>query len=152
MVLYNIIPRKKNNALRNNDPFFGERFGSLFDEFFGGNETALAGFTPRLDVSENDKELTVEAELPGMDEKDVKVSLEDGLLTIEGEKKEETEKDENGYHHVERSYGSFRRTIPFDAKIDEDKVKAKFKKGVLSITMPKAAEAKEKAKRIQIGN
>lgn len=154
MVLYNIIPRKKNNALRVNDPFefFSNRMSHFFDEIFGESETALTAFSPRLDVSENEKEFSVTVELPGVDQKDLKLSLENGYLTIEGEKKEETESTEKGYHHVERTYGSFHRAIPFDSEIEEDKIKAKFRKGVLTVKLPKVPQAKNEAKAIPISN
>lgn len=154
MVLYNIIPRKKNNALRVNDPFdfFSSRMSNFFDEIFGETETALTAFSPRLDVSEDEKEFSVTVELPGVDQKDLKLSLENGYLTIEGEKKEETESNENGYHHVERSYGSFHRAIPFDSEIEEGKIKAKFRKGVLTVKLPKAPQPKNEVKTIPISS
>ena len=152
MVLYNIIPRRKNNALRVNDPFgfFSDRMSNFFDGVFGETQTALAAFSPRLDVTENDKEISVTVELPGVDQKDLKLSIENGYLTIEGEKKEETESKEKGYHHIERSFGTFRRVISLNAKIEENKVKAKFRKGVLTIKLPKTPQPKNEAKTIPV--
>lgn len=97
---------------------------------------------PALEMKENDSEVTVRAELPGIDPKEVDVSLERGYLTIKGEKKQEKKQEKENYLHVETSYGSFSRTIPVPADIDPDKVRAGYKKGVLTITMPKKETAK----------
>lgn len=105
---------------------------------------------PLIDVEEDDKQLTISAELPGVEEKDIKLSLNQGVLTIRGEKKQEKDVKEAGYHLVERSYGSFSRSlgIPFEA--DPQEVKADFKNGVLHITIPKSAVAGKKAYEIPI--
>ena len=92
----------------------------------------------------------MKAELPGLEEKDVEVLLDNETLTIKGEKKEEKEDKGKGYYHVECSYGSFHRVIPLPAGIDQKKVQAQFKNGVLNITLPKAEEAKAKGKKIPI--
>jgi len=107
---------------------------------------------PSIDVSETDKEVEVKADLPGMDEKDIEVSLSDGVLTIKSERKaEKEEKDEKkSFHRVERSYGLYRRSVSLPCEIDENKVKADFSKGVLTVTMPKSAKAKSKVKKITI--
>lgn len=107
---------------------------------------------PTIDVSESDKELTVTAELPGVAEQDMNLSLENNVLTIKGEKRAETKKDdeEKKYHLVERSYGSFQRSIPLSFKADPDSVKANFKNGVLKITVQKPPEAAQKSNRIPI--
>ena len=139
---------------------FHSEIDRLFDDFmsdFGGWRTRLprpfdTEQMPSIDVSETDKEVEVKADLPGMDEKDIEVSLSNGILTIKGERKAEKEdKDEKkNFHRVERSYGLYRRSIALPAEIDEDKVKASFDKGVLSVTMPKTAQAKSKVKKIAI--
>ena len=107
--------------------------------------------TPSIDVSETDTEMTVDAELPGVEENDIDVTLTDNLLTIRGEKKQEKEEKKKDYRLTERSYGSFSRsmTLPFDA--DPNKIKAAFKDGVLTITLPKPPEVKAKVKKIAIG-
>ena len=141
-----------------------EPFGSLrrdmermFEDFsreWGWSPSAAPGAgmatAPRLDVSETDTELKIEAELPGVDEKDVEVVLTNDRLTIKGEKKHEKEEKKKDYHLVERSYGSFARTVglPFDA--DPEQVKASFANGVLTVTLPKPPEVKAKEKKIQI--
>ena len=139
------------------DPFraLQRRMDRLFDDFAGDYQWPFANgrgaLTPTIDVSETDKEMTVEAELPGVDEKDIDVTVTDNLLTIKGEKKQEKEEKKKDYHLTERSYGSFSRsmTLPFDA--DPAKIKAAFKGGVLKITLPKPPEVKAKVKKIAIG-
>lgn len=134
----------------------------LFDDFFGSLETDLAwprGKTLRnradawslnVDVSENEHEVRIVADVPGMEEKDIDVELSDNLLTIKGEKREERDEKEADYHVVERSYGSFQRSIPLPSGMEPDKAKAKFKNGVLTITVPKSPEAKVSRKQIPI--
>jgi HSP20 family protein len=102
-------------------------------------------------VRETDTELVVEAELPGMDEKDVSVTLNNGVLTLKGEKKSEREEKKDNCHLMERSYGSFQRSFQVADTIDADKVKAAFEKGVLKVTLPKRPEAVKAEKRIPIG-
>ncbi|OPY09605.1 MAG: Spore protein SP21 [Syntrophaceae bacterium PtaB.Bin095] len=141
-------------------PFFSlqREMNRIFDDFFQGWDVApfagpsarLAAFHPSIDVKESDKEISVKAELPGLEEKDVEVLLDNETLTIKGEKKEEKEDKGKGYYHVECSYGSFHRVIPLPAGIDQKKVQAQFKNGVLNITLPKAEEAKAKGKKIPI--
>jgi len=132
----------------------------LFDEFMSGTRPWRSGLrfwdegelVPKVDVSETDKEVQVKADLPGIDEKDIEVTLSDGVLTIKGERKEEKEeKDEKkSYHRVERSYGLYSRSIALPSEVEEDKVKAEFAKGVLTIKMPKSAKAKSKVKKISV--
>jgi len=92
----------------------------------------------------------VSAELPGMDEKDIHIKLEKDVLKLCGEKKSAVEEKENTYHRVERSYGSFERVIPFNTQLDEDKVSAVFKNGVLTVTLPKAKEVIKTSRTITI--
>jgi len=99
-----------------------------------------AGYTPRVDVSETDKEIQVAAELPGMGKEDIEVSLQEDQLVIRGEKKEEKKEENRNYVRTERSYGSFTRVIPLTAPVREEQVDAVFKDGVLKITLPKAAD------------
>lgn len=106
---------------------------------------------PSIDVRETETEFVVEAELPGMDEKDVSVTLNNGILTLKGEKKSEREEKKDDYHLMERSYGSFQRSFRVADAVDADKVNASFDKGVLTVTMPKRPEAVKTEKRIPIG-
>jgi HSP20 family protein len=103
---------------------------------------------PSLEVSETDKEVRVAAELPGLEENDVEVLLEDGGLTIRGEKKAESEDKER--HFSERFYGRFERRIPLGFEAEEEKVSAAFKNGVLTVTVPKTAEAQKSMRRVPI--
>ncbi|MBF0343802.1 MAG: Hsp20/alpha crystallin family protein [Nitrospirae bacterium] len=107
-------------------------------------------FNPSVNITESDKEIKVSAELPGMDEKDIDVSITQDSLTIKGEKKEEKQEEATGYYHVERSYGAFSRTIPLPCELDHNKIEASFKKGVLVITLPKTAEACKEKRKITI--
>lgn len=121
----------------------------LFDEFsrgfslgpFGAFDEPWEVFGPRINVVESDKELKVSAELPGMDEKDIEVTLSRDLLTLSGEKTGEKEDKGKNYYRMERSYGSFRRSISIPCEIDADKVEATLKKGVLTVTLPKKVGA-----------
>jgi HSP20 family protein len=105
---------------------------------------------PDLDIRENTKAITIEAELPGVDEKDVTVTLANGVLTIKGEKKQEKEEKGESYHLSERTFGSFERSIRLPDTIDESKVEAKFDKGVLKVTAAKKPEAVQSERKIQI--
>lgn len=105
---------------------------------------------PDIDETEDDKAIHISIELPGMDEKDVDVTLTGRELTIRGEKKQEEELREKDYFLRERTYGSFRRTLELPVDIDESAIEASFRKGVLSLTLPKTAEAQQKIKHIEI--
>lgn len=140
------------------DPFTSMRrdVERLFEDFsrgLGWSPPALAqtGTAPRIDISETETELNIEAELPGVEENDVELILSDGRLTIKGEKKHEKEEKKKDYHLVERSYGSFARTLSLPFDVDPEQIKASFDKGVLKVTVPKPAEIKAKEKRIPIG-
>ncbi|MDX2265506.1 MAG: Hsp20/alpha crystallin family protein [Hyphomicrobiales bacterium] len=104
----------------------------------------------RVDVDDNDKEITVTAELPGMNDADVDVSISNGLLTIRGEKKSDREAEKNGVLVRERIYGAMERTVPLPDGIDPNAAKATFRNGVLTITIPKSAELQANTKRIPI--
>ena len=117
----------------------------LFDRFLKPEwpeMPTLGEWEPTLDVGETKDALTVKAELPGVEQKDIGVSLQDGVLTIKGEKEAEKEEKDKRYHRVERSYGAFFRSISLPAAVEADKVTATFKDGVLTVTLPKAPEAK----------
>jgi HSP20 family protein len=102
------------------------------------------GWTPAVDMVDHDDEIVLRADLPGLDEKDIEVRVHDHVLTIQGERKEETEEKKEDYYYSERSYGAFARTLSLPAGVEADKVKATFKKGVLEVHLPKAKEAKVK--------
>lgn len=131
----------------------------LFDDFFDDfglparrSERNLfpATFSPRVDVTETDKEVHVSAELPGMDEKNITVEMDDTAITVRGEKREEKEEKGKNWYTREQSYGAFHRVIPLPANVDGEKAKAKFKNGVLTITAPKREEDTVKRKSITV--
>jgi HSP20 family protein len=125
---------------------FKTEMDRLFDRFIEpvwSQMPALGGeWEPKVDVSETKDTITVKAEVPGVDQKDIAVSLQDGVLTIKGEKEEEKEEKDKRYHRVERSYGAFARVMRLPAAVDGSKATAAFKDGVVTITLPKAPEAK----------
>jgi len=117
----------------------------LFDRFFeprADEFLALGEWAPSLDLSETKDALVVKAEIPGMDPKEVQISLQEQLLSIKGEKKQEKEEKDERFHRVERSYGAFTRAIRLPVAVDAGKVTAAFKSGVLTITLPKTPAAK----------
>jgi len=126
----------------------------LWDSFLEGGlrrRTEEGGeWLPSLDVSETKNELVVKAEVPGMDAKDIDISLSDGMLTIKGEKKQEKEEKEADYHLVERSYGAFVRSVQLPKEVKADKINASYKDGVLKITLPKSEEVKKKEIKIKV--
>jgi HSP20 family protein len=125
----------------------------MWDSFFErGTLRGKEGreWLPSLDVAETKNEIVVKAEVPGLDPKDIDISLSDGLLTIKGEKKQEREEKEENYHLVERSYGSFTRSIRLPNEVQSDKIKASYKNGVLKVVLPKSEEAKKKEVKIKV--
>lgn len=123
------------------DPF--RRLGPAFD--IKGIEIA-----PKVEVSEDKKAYEITAELPGVEEKDVTLTVQDDVLTLSGEKKSEREEKEEGYHMSERSYGSFRRSFRLPDDVNADKISAKFDKSVMTITLPRVVRAKSKGRSIPI--
>jgi len=106
--------------------------------------------SPSLDVSETKNEIVVKAEIPGIDPKDIDLSLADGVLTIKGEKKQEKEEKDENFHLAERSYGSFARTVRLPREVKSDKIGATYKNGLLTITLPKSEETKRKEIKIKV--
>jgi HSP20 family protein len=106
--------------------------------------------TPSVDIAEKDKAYEVTAELPGMDEKDIEVKVVNGVLTIKGEKQEEKEEKKKDYYLQERRFGSFERSFRVPEGVDADKIEAAFKKGVLTVSLPKTAEAQKAEKKITV--
>jgi HSP20 family protein len=123
----------------------------LFDRFFegrGANGTARR-WIPAMDLVETEDHLLLRGDLPGMTEDDIEIEIKDSLLTVSGERKAESEEKGEGYHRVERAFGSFSRSLTLPQGVDTDKVEANFDKGVLEVRIPKPAEAKPT--RVQIG-
>jgi len=129
------------------DAFLGRGFGRFNAPVPEWGDAVV----PSIDLRETETDLVIEAELPGMDEKDVSVTLSNGVLTLKGEKKSEREEKKDDYHLTERSYGSFQRSFQLGDSVDADKVTAAFEKGVLKVTLPKRPEAVKAEKRIPIG-
>jgi HSP20 family protein len=125
------------------------RRGRLALEPFARREWSRA-LSPAVDVVEKDNAYEVTAELPGLSEKDIDVKLAGGMLTIKGEKSEEKEEKRHDYHVSERRYGSFQRSFTVPEDVDPDKLEAAFRNGVLTVTMPKSAEAKKKERKIAV--
>ncbi|HEX5037392.1 MAG TPA: Hsp20/alpha crystallin family protein [bacterium] len=126
-------------------------FDRLFEDFFNDLGVLPAGvpdFNARLDVAETDKAVTVTADLPGLDEKDIELSLNDNVLSLKGEKK--AEEEGKNYFRKERTYGAFYREIEIPAEVDAAKVEAAFKNGVLTVTLPKSEKSKETSRKIPI--
>lgn len=116
----------------------------------GKEMLAVADWLPSVDISETDTEYYIQAELPGLNKGDVKITLEDGVLTLQGERKQEKEEKGTRYHRVERSYGRFVRSFALPDSVDEAKVSAEFKDGVLQIHLPKSEQAKPKAIEVKV--
>ena len=105
---------------------------------------------PALDISETKNDIVVKTEIPGLDQKDIDISLSDGVLTIKGEKKQEKESEKENYHLVERSYGTFIRSVRLPQEVQSNKINASYKNGVLKVTLPKSAETKKKEIKIKV--
>lgn len=117
----------------------------LFDMFFGAQPQDMEDlWRPAIDIEENNGNLMVRAEIPGMKKEDIKVSVKEDMLTISGERKRENENKDKTFHRIERSYGQFRRMIRLPATVDAGKVKATYKDGVLNVTLPKPESMKPK--------
>ncbi len=129
----------------------------LWDSFLEGRPMRrgeeMREWLPSIDVSETKTDIVIKAELPGLDPKDIDISMTHDLLTIKGEKKhekEEKEEKEENYHMIERSYGSFTRSIRLPKEVQSEKIAASFKNGVLKVTLPKSEEAKKKEIKIKV--
>jgi HSP20 family protein len=138
------------------DPFVTFRrevdrmFDNYFDGFPGRAGNGSGALAPAIGLDETDKEMVVTAELPGVTDKDIEVSLAGDVLTIKGEKKTQTEEKNEGSYYSERRYGSFARSLRLPFKVKDEHVDAKFKDGVLTIRLPKPAEMHNQARRIEV--
>jgi HSP20 family protein len=132
-------------------PQFGEmpaRMQRIFDDFLAAPPTTQFGWTPDVDIIEEEKELLLTAELPGMKKEDVQLEIAEGTLTLKGEKKVEKEKKEGTYRVFERSYGAFERSFVLPRSVDPNNIKADFEDGVLKIHLPKTEKAQ--GRRVEI--
>src|SRR6202011_321849 len=146
-VLTRFYPYRELNTLQ-------DRVNRLFHESFsGGRDESLAtsSFAPAVDVYEDEHNVTLKIEVPGVDEKDIDVRVENNVLTVHGERKFEKEEKEENFRRVERQYGSFTRTFTLPSTVDAEHVSANYEKGVLKIALPKKAEAKPKQIKVNVG-
>jgi HSP20 family protein len=129
-----------------------EKMNRLFEDAFTGRgddkEIPASSWAPSVDIYETENELVLTAEVPGIDEKDVEIKIEDNTLTLKGERKFEKETKEENFHRIERSYGSFYRAFTLPNSIDADKIQAEHENGVLKISMPKRQELKPRTIKI----
>lgn len=136
------IDRMFDQAFQNFGGGFGTRLPSLFEGSSALSNLSGAMLKPNVDISESKKDYRISVEVPGVEEGDIKLELANGALTISGEKKQEHEQKDEHYHRVERSYGSFRRVISLPQDANEENIDAKFKNGLLTITVPRKQIAK----------
>jgi HSP20 family protein len=132
---------------------FRREMDRLWDRFFSERpalDMLEKGWEPTMDITETKSDLIVKAELPGIDPKEIDISLTGDTLTIKGEKQQEKEEKEENYYRIERSYGIFSRTIKLPVTVQNDKIKASYQHGVLKITLPKSEEAKQKQIKIKV--
>ncbi len=144
-------------SVRTWDPFEElAGFRRLFDEPSGsllqGFGTVAQEWKPLVDVVENKEGITLKVELPGVKQEDINLSMEDNVLTIKGERKQEKETADGSFTRTERSYGSFQRTMVLPPTVDTEKVKASYRDGILEVTLPKKEEAKPKAIKVEAGS
>jgi HSP20 family protein len=133
-----------------------DRINRVFrDSYTGGDRDeslTTSSFAPAVDVYEDEHKVTLKIEVPGIEEKDIDVRVENNTLTVHGERKIEKEEKEENYRRVERQYGSFTRTFTLPQTVDTENVSANYDKGVLKISLPKKAEAKPKQIKVQVGS
>jgi len=137
---------------------FQREMNRLFDEFFKGfglrpfpeDIESYGEFFPHVNMTEDEKSIRISAELPGLDEKDIEISISRDSITIKGQKKDENEQKEGEGYYMERSFGSFTRVLPIPREVNTEKAEATFKKGILTITLPKLEREKEVQKKIQV--
>ena len=139
---------------RNRGSLIGPNFDDFVERFFYGwpafERQSDVLWTPRVDVSETDKEILLDVEIPGIDKKDIKIEVKDGTLYIFGERKQERKTENTEYSRVERHYGKFERSFGLPETVDVGKVSAKFKDGILELTLPKTEKAKPKEIKVEV--
>ena len=147
--MFDLIPwRRRGEHVPVTARDFRREFDDLVERFFGSERfdwLTSRTFSPAVDISETEHEVVVKAELPGIDQKDLDVSVSGGVLTIKGEKKEEKEEKSENVHRVERSYGIFSRSFSLPCEVKTENVEAKFKDGILSLKLPKSETSKKKS-------
>ncbi|MFH1739965.1 MAG: Hsp20/alpha crystallin family protein [bacterium] len=149
----NLIPyhtRRFWAPFRTCNPFTSELEKLFNSPIFGEGGQPMRAFAPAIDLYEDDNKIVVKADLPGIEEKDIDVSVTDGVLTLKGEKKHEHEEKDGNWHRIERSYGSFTRSLALPDGVDHEKVAAQYKNGVLEITAPKSEATKPKTIKVEV--
>ncbi len=152
--MFDVVPRRRKSE--GEVQSFRKEVEDLFETFFSGfpvrpfEGLRRSEWRPQVDVTETDEVVTVKAEIPGMEAKDIEVSLSGNMLTIQGEKKQEKEEKNESYHRVERSYGKFRRDIELPAEVVAEKISATHKNGILKIQLPKSAREKKEEVKVKI--
>jgi HSP20 family protein len=142
------------------DPFVeledvSKQLNRIFNKFPARTEPGrelltLADWEPNVDITETDTAYLIKGEIPGVNKEDIKVNIENGMITMSGERKQEKEEKNKKFHRVERSYGSFMRSFRVPDNVDESAIKAEFKDGMLNVTMPKSAQAKPKSTNVTV--
>lgn len=158
MNIRSILPTRGHSAVERAAPFeeLQKEIDRVFESFsrgfprFDPMRGGEGRFVPDIEIEENDKTIRIAAELPGVDEKDVEVSLTDNILTIAGEKRSEKEHKDGGAYRSERAYGSFSRSMSLPFELDEDAVQADFRKGVLTVTVKKPDNVQTKTRKISV--
>lgn len=150
--MFDLLPFKRRRAVPNVLSEMDEMLRRMWYGFPFHNlqEDLEIGWSPHLDVSETDDALEIVADLPGLEKKDINISLEDDLLIIKGERKEEKEEKGKRFHSIERRSGSFYRALRLPVEVENDKIEATFKDGVLTVILPKPRESRRKAAQIAI--
>ena len=149
MAFTTLVPSTRVNARPARSPF------NLFDAFFNDSRLPAANsngtsFSPRIDVSESETAYEISAELPGIVDKDIEITVVDGVLTLKGEKSSKQEEKEGNYYRQERAYGSFERSFHLPDEVEADKVEANFKNGVLTVGLPKSEEAQSVVHKVEV--
>lgn len=154
MTLVRCKPRKRQSLVPalfdfERDPF--QRFFSDIDAWLPANRPEPDAWLPAIDIFERNGDLVVKAELPGVEPKDLNITVTDNVLRLEGERSEETETEEKGFYRHERFHGTFERSVPLPTEVAADKVEATYKKGILEIVMPKTETVKTHTVKIKAG-
>lgn len=151
MAFTTLVPSTRVNARPSHSPF------NLFDAFFNDSRLPAASssgngtsFSPRVDVNESETAYEISAELPGLADKDIEITVVDSVLTLKGEKSSEQEVKEGNYYRQERAYGSFERSFRLPDEVEADKVEAHFKNGVLTVGLPKSEEAQSIVHKVEV--
>jgi HSP20 family protein len=155
MTLVRWNPRRESAAFPSDVLSMQREINKMFDTFFRGGmmeegDLATASWAPAVDIAEHDNEYLVKLELPGVNKDDVKITMQENILIVRGEKKQEKESKDSNYRRVERSFGSFQRSFTLPTTVKSDKIEASYKDGILSITLPKAEEAKRKQIEVKV--